>query len=70
MTRTTCDLCNTEIKAYPIRVEFRDGEHPHNGSTMYKTVDLCQECATSIDGLKCHEEWDDFKKSIYAKQAS
>lgn len=61
---TTCDLCDKKIDPNPIRVEFLDGEHPHNGSRMYKTVDCCFECLSKLPLAKCMVELDDVRKSI------
>ena len=64
MTKTTCDLCESEIIGEPIRVEMRDGEHPHNGSTMTKTVDCCDICIAKIPNLKTNCEFDDIKSKF------
>lgn len=65
-----CDLCECKIDGEPITVEFKDGTHPHNGSTMYKTCDVCPVCASKISELKCSRELDDvceelFKPTVY-----
>lgn len=45
-----CDICGRGIKylSDAIQVEINDGEHPHNGSTMTKTIDCCIECFKNI----------------------
>jgi hypothetical protein len=64
MTKITCDLCESEITGTPIRVEMRDGEHPHNGSRMTKTVDCCEDCASKIPNLETSAEYDDIKAKL------
>lgn len=56
MTTIICDLCEGDIEGRPVRVTFRDGTHPHNGSTMYKTMDICEECIKDIPNLRCDKE--------------
>lgn len=66
MTTVTCDLCgkkpayNHEI----IRVQFRDGEHPHCGSTMHKMADCCLNCLGRIPGLETQMEFDEMQRII------
>jgi hypothetical protein len=61
MTTITCDLCKSKINGQPIKVIMRDGEHPHNGSTMYTTVDCCDFCIRKLP-LECNAEVDDYKQ--------
>lgn len=66
MTTITCDICNSKINT-PIRVTFKDGEHPHNGSTMYKTSDVCDTCLNKFPhtlNIRCDEEFDDVVRLI------
>jgi hypothetical protein len=63
MKITTCDICNAKIDDYVIRIEMGDGEHPHNGTLMYKTVDCCAECASALE-LECKQEYSDVLKII------
>ena len=65
MTIITCDFCQS--KCNPIVVRFRDGEHPHNGSTCYKTVDVCKDCARGIHDLSSSEEFDDMVEKLKNK---
>jgi ribosome-binding protein aMBF1 (putative translation factor) len=62
MTTITCDLCGLDINGAPIKVELRDGEHPHCGSTMRTIVDCCVNCAVKIPNLESNAELDDVKK--------
>ena len=40
-----CDVCRSERNAkHTIVVEIENGEYPHDGSTMYKDVDMCVGC--------------------------
>lgn len=71
VTITTCDLCGANItNAKPVLVEFLDGEHPYNGSSMYKTAELCHSCICHPTlELKSHSEFDVvenfFKKGLH-----
>lgn len=56
MTITTCDICNDTISHSKITVEFLDGKHPHNGSTMYRRADCCPRCTARLTKLSCHKE--------------
>lgn len=58
----TCDLCQQRMSDEPIKVEVRDGEHPHNGATMYKTLDCCAQCIRSIPNLKSPIELDELMR--------
>ena len=60
MTTITCDICGAKSTC-PIRVTFRDGEHPHNGSFMYKTADVCDNCIRLVPKLSCEEEFDEIE---------
>jgi hypothetical protein len=63
-TKITCDLCDREIDEGYVKVECRDGEHPHNGSIMYKTADCCGKCLMKITTLHTNEEYDDLRKKM------
>ena len=63
MTKITCDVCNRQVST-PIKVEFRDGEHPHNGSTMRTRIDLCEVCTKKIPDLRSEFELDDIRARI------
>jgi hypothetical protein len=65
MTTTICDICKEKIDFNKITIEIRDGEHPHNGSTMYKTIDCCARCASKLTYLKCDREFEEVKISNY-----
>ena len=58
MTTVICDICKSEC-IDPVKVTFRDGEHPHNGSFMYKTADVCDDCIRLVPRLSCNEEIDE-----------
>lgn len=63
MITITCDGCGSKIESNEtVRVEFRDGEHPHCGSTMHKTVDICFDCIRDIKDLSSNMEFYDFEK--------
>lgn len=51
-----CDLCKKEV-IDAITITALDGEHPHNGSTMYRDIDCCMDCARKIRNLRCDQEW-------------
>ncbi len=61
MTIVSCDICGKrlEYNHYVVKVEFRDGEHPHSKSTMHKTADCCPECVRRIPDLSCNKEFDE-----------
>lgn len=62
MKIVTCDLCGRKIEGSPLCVEFRDGEHPHCGSTMHRKADVCEYCIGEIPDLSSNEEFDDMVK--------
>ena len=68
MTKTTCDICNNTIDFHIIKIQVRDGEHPHNGSTMRKTIDCCAKCASNITDLTSCCEYDDLRYEIGKKR--
>lgn len=68
MTITTCDICGCRINSINIKVTFKDGEHPHNGSTCYTTKDCCYDCATKIPDLQCDKEFEDVVKAVMTKK--
>lgn len=57
MKITYCDVCG-KVSNEVIQVEVLDGEHPHNGSTVYKDIDICIPCLKSLD-LKLNMEFSD-----------
>jgi len=61
MTKTICDICEEET-THPFRVEVLDGEHPHNGSTMTKDIDVCDDCIRRLK-LRCNVEFDELRQS-------
>lgn len=63
MKTVTCDICGDKIEGDVLRVEVRDGEHPHNGSTMTKTIDACLKCGFKMK-LECNEELDRLRKRL------
>lgn len=67
-TKITCDICEKLVKFEEdkVRVEFDDGEHPHSGSTMSITKDVCFKCLVKIKGLdiRVREEWYDVRKEL------
>ena len=56
-----CDLCDAKIEVDAIKVEVLDGEHPHNGSTMTKTIDVCPSCASRME-LRCDKEFVELRR--------
>jgi hypothetical protein len=68
MRKITCDICGEECCAHEvISFMLKDGEHPHNGSTMWKTVDTCAECAHKLTEKKAPQvylEYDDVRKDF------
>lgn len=66
MRTIKCDICGREIYSDAIKVEFLDGEHPHCGSTMHKTADVCIKCLEHIE-LSSNEEFDDVVKRLKVK---
>lgn len=61
-----CDLCLKEVSE-AIGIEVLDGEHPHNGSTMYSDIDCCLSCINKIRkfvNLRCNKEWADLKEIV------
>jgi hypothetical protein len=62
MTTVTCDICKKEITYPIIKVTVPDGEHPHNGATMYETIDCCKDCISNIPALKSNTELSELRK--------
>lgn len=63
MTTITCDICK-KIISNPIKIELADGEHPHNGSTIYKIFDICVDCIWKISSkydLRCEADINDIR---------
>jgi hypothetical protein len=49
MRKIICDICNHKVEeSLVIRAELMDGEHPHNGSTMWKDCDVCPSCMSML----------------------
>lgn len=69
MTITTCDICKENIPHSKITVEFLDGKHPHNGSTMYALADCCPRCAARLAKLSCHKEISEVRREILGENA-
>lgn len=45
MKQTICDICKKDcVDNKHFSFKMLDGEHPHNGSTMFSTVDVCYDC--------------------------
>lgn len=42
-TRTYCDICEAQTNDL-LKIKVGDGEHPHCGSPMNKTIDMCIRC--------------------------
>jgi len=59
-TTITCDLCD-QIVTWVVKVEFWNGDHPHNGSQMYKTADVCKKCIKRLPRIKITEEFDNMQ---------
>ena len=61
-TKHFCDGCDTEFHEGGLtKFQFLDGEHPHNGSRMERTVDLCLGCMSQIYRTpKASIEFDEF----------
>ena len=58
MRITKCDVCERQVDE-AVRVEVLDGEHPHNGSEMTKTIDCCLECIFKFEDLSSRIEYSD-----------
>lgn len=58
-----CDLCGEEVSRV-VSLNVEDGEHPHNGSQMYKDIDCCKECLFRIKGLRVGEEYSALKLAM------
>ena len=46
-----CDLCGQRVEHWGDEIKpvtFLNGEHPHNGSEMAETVDVCRDCVVKI----------------------
>ena len=63
MRTVNCDICDGVIEGDALKVEVLDGEHPHNGSTMTKTIDACLSCGSKME-LKCNEEYQELIRRI------
>ena len=50
MRKINCDVCGMTIEyaSDVIQITVNDGEHPHNGSAMYKDIDCCPRCINKI----------------------
>jgi hypothetical protein len=67
MNKTTCDVCKQEIPYNNIRIEVLDGEHPHNGSTMHKDIDICVACISKLSysrHVKCDVEFSHLRSIV------
>ena len=65
MKKLYCDVCYKEIIDFnDIKVEVWDGEHPHNGSRMYKNIDVCRSCRGYLPPLKAEIELSDIRKKV------
>ena len=63
MTKYICDLCGEDRYQSDMgKVEFNDGEHPHNGSTMTTVADVCVECMVKLPGLRTTMEISEARK--------
>jgi len=60
MKITYCDICN-EPNNEVIQATVFNGQHPHNGSTVYKDIDICLSCLKKIK-LQLNMELDDIIK--------
>ena len=60
MKVTYCDICN-EPNDENFQATVLNGEHPHNGSTVYKDIDICISCLKKIK-LQLNMELDDIIK--------
>lgn len=59
MKTIKCDICKSKVDELEyVEITFLDGEHPHCGSTMHKTADVCFSCANRLN-LEVDEEFDD-----------
>lgn len=62
MIKVTCDKCQAEISmSTRVEVRFKNGVHPHNGSDMYTTKDLCGNCAAELSEksrFSCQLDWE------------
>lgn len=59
-TIVTCDVCGRRVEPHAaVKIEVRDGEHPHNGSVMHKDIDVCLErCIRKVPNLSSSVEFD------------
>lgn len=64
MRTVTCDLCGGVIQETAIQVTVNDGEHPHNGSTMRKSIDCCGDCIQEVPDLRTDAEFDDLRAKL------
>lgn len=64
MTTTVCDLCGVDTQQTGYKVRVRDGEHPHNGSTMYSTIDVCYKCMRHIPDLESAKELEELQRAV------
>lgn len=60
MTKIYCDICKSEVSDC-IPVTVCNGEHPHNGSTMHSTIDVCFKCIKNLN-LESRQEFNDLKE--------
>jgi hypothetical protein len=61
MIKLYCDICGYLVQQ-TIKVQLVNGEHPHNGSTMYHDFDVCFDCACKIPNLKANIDIEDVRK--------
>lgn len=69
MTKITCDTCGGTIDGKPIKVLVNGGESDHNGDTMRRTIDVCADCASNINGLTASTELDGLVRCCKANAA-
>ena len=72
-TTVNCDLCGEVIPFDPIKVYVDDGEHPHNGDTITRRIDMCNRCMQNVvrsewgNYLKLNVEFDELERFIKQK---
>jgi hypothetical protein len=62
MKITYCDICGKSSNE-TVLATVMDGEHPHNGSTMYRDVDICVPCLKKVR-LRIELELEDMKEIV------
>jgi hypothetical protein len=67
MIKLICDICEMEVEEI-VKIRFCDGEHPHGGSTMHTTKDVCWECVKKLDRIDLAVEFSDCYDGVRKKR--